>query len=98
MGSITIDAELLKKADIAEKEVVQVINLNNGQRWETYVRYGPPGAVTLNGGGARLGEIGDELFILSYSILPLSDDEASLFKMKTILVDDKNQIKEIKLE
>jgi len=67
-GSITIDEDWLDKVDLIEYEKVQVINLNNGERLETYVIKGNRGskAMCLNGGGARLAQVGDELIILSY--------------------------------
>lgn len=68
-GSIGIDKELLKEVDIFPGEIVQVINLNTGARFETYVDESPKGVCSLQGGAARLGEVGDELIILSYCIM-----------------------------
>jgi aspartate 1-decarboxylase len=65
-GSITIDSALLKRAEIDEYEQVDVVNLNNGNRWTTYVIPGGPGVFTLNGGGARLGLPGDICVIMTY--------------------------------
>ncbi len=69
-GSITIDEELMKLADIREFELVQIANINNGQRLETYVMRGAPGSgsIGLNGAAARLGEIGDLIIIMSYAL------------------------------
>jgi len=69
-GSITIDEELMKLADIREYELVQIANINNGQRLETYVMRGAPGSgsIGLNGAAARLGEIGDLIIIMSYAL------------------------------
>ncbi|MEO0076708.1 MAG: aspartate 1-decarboxylase [candidate division WOR-3 bacterium] len=91
-GSITIDEELLQKADILEGELVQVININNGERFETYAMKGPrhSGVVCLNGGSARLGEVGDELIIISYT--GLETVAARSFEPKKIFVDDNNHI------
>ena len=65
-GSISISAELMRLAGIQPYEQVHVINLNNGQRWITYALPTVDSRFTLNGGGARLGEIGDRCVILSY--------------------------------
>ncbi|MEO0083071.1 MAG: aspartate 1-decarboxylase [candidate division WOR-3 bacterium] len=91
-GSITIDEELLQKADILEGELVQVININNGERFETYAMKGPrhSGVVCLNGGSARLGEVGDELIIISYT--GLETVAARSFEPKKIFVDNNNHI------
>lgn len=91
-GSITIDEELLQKADILEGELVQVINVNTGERFETYAMKGArnSGQVCLNGGSARLGEIGDELIIISYT--GLETVAARSFEPKKIFVDKDNHI------
>ncbi|MEO0072037.1 MAG: aspartate 1-decarboxylase [candidate division WOR-3 bacterium] len=91
-GSLTIDEELLQKADIAENEMVQVINLNTGARFETYVMKGPrnSGMVCLNGGTARLGEVGDELIVISYALV--ESIAARSIEPKKIFVDEKNRI------
>ncbi len=67
-GSITIDKDWMDAAELHEWEKVQVINLNNGERLETYVIPGERGSkqICLNGGGARKAQVGDELIILSY--------------------------------
>ena len=69
VGSITIDADILAKAYIRENEKVQIVNLNNGERLETYVIPGEPGSQVfgLNGPAARKCEVGDTLFIISYA-------------------------------
>lgn len=68
VGSMTIDRGWMDKTGLIENEQVQVVNLNNGKRLETYVIAGERGSRTigLNGPAARLGEVGDELFILAY--------------------------------
>lgn len=93
-GSLTIDATLMKKADILPGEFVQVINVTNGNRFETYAMRGKPnsGAIVLNGGTARLGEIGDEVIIITYC--NLDSLEMKSFKPKVVLVDKKNRIVE----
>lgn len=69
VGSITIDEEIMKQANIRENEKVQVVNLNNGERLETYVIKGAPGSriFGLNGPAARKAEVGDKVFIISYA-------------------------------
>jgi len=71
VGSITIDEDIMDKAQLRENEHVHIVNLNNGERLETYVIPGPRGSKTfaLNGPAARKGEIGDEIFILSYALI-----------------------------
>lgn len=92
-GSITIDQKLLKKADIVPNELVQVVNINNGARFETYVMPGKEnsGVICLNGPAARLGEVGDVLIIISYSWM--EKDKANRFKPKVIYVDKNNKPK-----
>ena len=67
-GSITIDELLMKKANIVPNEKVQVVNLSNGERFETYVIKGEPGSgiIGLNGPAARLALLGDKVHIISY--------------------------------
>ena len=67
-GSITIDEELLEKADILPGEQVHVLNINNGQRFVTYAIAGPrdSGTILLNGPAARLGTAGDKVIVISY--------------------------------
>lgn len=67
VGSVTIDAHLLDAAGIAPYEQLDVINLANGKRWTTYALPGPAGAFTLNGGGARLGLLGDRCVVMTYA-------------------------------
>jgi aspartate 1-decarboxylase len=90
-GSITIDQVLLKKADIIPHELVQVVNVNNGARFETYVIPGKSnsGIICLNGPAARLGEVGDILIIISYSWM--EKKEAEKFKPRVVYVDKNNK-------
>ena len=76
VGSITIDAALMEKANIRENEKVQIVNINNGERLETYVIPGTPGSgiIGLNGPAARRVELGDEIFILSYALINADND------------------------
>ncbi|MGE4357035.1 MAG: aspartate 1-decarboxylase [Candidatus Omnitrophota bacterium] len=90
-GSITIDKDLLEKANILSGERVQILNLNNGMRVETYVIEGKRGSgiICMNGPAARWAEIGDRLIIVSYALL----DEKEIEKLKAIkiFVDEKNK-------
>ena len=88
-GSITIDIELLKLADIHPYEQVSVSNLNNGERFETYAIPGKAGEVCLNGPTARKGMPGDTVIVFSYCLLP--DSEASGFAPRIIKVDASNR-------
>lgn len=90
-GSITIDVEILKKADILPYEKVQVVNNNNGARFETYVIPGKKGSgiICLNGAAARLGEVGDILIIISYC--EMEKEEAVKYRPQIVLVDEKNK-------
>ncbi len=91
-GSITIDKKLMDAADILPNEKVQVLNLNNGARFETYVLVAEAdsGTICLNGPAARLGQVGDLLIIVSYCELEF--EEAKKYKPKVIHVDEKNEI------
>ena len=90
-GSITVDSELLSAANILEGEKVEVLNINNGSRFETYAIAGDPGQVCLNGPAARLGLVGDQIMILSYVLMDPA--EAKKNKIKVIHLDEKNKIK-----
>lgn len=71
VGSITIDEAILEKANILENEKVQVLNLNNGERLETYAIKGPrnSGMVCMNGPAARLAQVGDIVIVISYALM-----------------------------
>jgi len=92
-GSITIDSRLLEAADILAGEKVEIFNLNNGQRIETYAIKGKPGSgvICLNGPSARGACVGDEIIIVCYALA--GKDDCSLIKPKIIKVNDKNRIK-----
>jgi aspartate 1-decarboxylase len=91
VGSITIDAELMKEAGIFVNEKVQVVDVNNGNRLETYALKGEPGSGTicLNGAAARLVHVGDTIIIISYGIMDSSEAEG--FIPKVVQVDGKNR-------
>ncbi|MEW6097159.1 MAG: aspartate 1-decarboxylase [bacterium] len=92
-GSITIDEELLEAADIIPNERVQIVNLNNGVRVETYVMPGKRGSgeICLNGAAARWGEVGDLVIIISYCLM--TDEEARNYTPIVINVDSENKRK-----
>ncbi len=92
-GSITIDKNLLKASDMRPFERVQIVNLHNGTRVETYVLEGQPGSGTIcmNGAAARWAEIGDKVIIISYGLM--TGAEIRKHKPKVIFVDEKNRIK-----
>lgn len=93
-GSITVDRELLDTAGILPYEKVQVVNVNNGSRLETYTIPGEAGerTVCLNGPAARLAAPGDEVIVISYA--QLSPSEARRHHPCVVLVDEENEVKE----
>jgi aspartate 1-decarboxylase len=93
-GSITIDEELLEEAGILPYEKVQVVNVNNGARLETYTIPGEAGerTVCLNGPAARLAAKGDQVIVISYA--EMTPEEAEAFEPRVCLVDDNNDVKE----
>lgn len=90
-GSITIDEELLQKGNMFPGEKVQVLNINNGERAETYIIPGPRGSgvIGLNGALARLAQKGDRLIIIAYCIIP--EEEVAHHRTKVVLVDERNR-------
>ncbi|MFV9566905.1 aspartate 1-decarboxylase [Thermoanaerobacter mathranii] len=90
-GSITIDKDLMELADILPNEKVQVLNINNGARFDTYAIEGKRGSGTIciNGAAARLCQVGDIIIIISYAII--DDEEAKNYKPKVIFVDENNK-------
>ncbi len=95
-GSLTLDRTLMDAADIREYEKVQVVNINNGNRFDTYIIEGPrdSGVVCLNGAAARLASVGDEIILISYG--EFSEEELVNFKPIKIFVDKRNKITEEK--
>jgi aspartate 1-decarboxylase len=91
-GSLTLDLALMEAANMLPYEKVQVVNLNNGQRLETYLIPGKrkSGIVCLNGPAARHGEVGDEVIIITYG--SFDEEEIKKFKPIKIFVDKKNKI------
>jgi len=90
VGSITIDEDLMEAANIIENEKVQVVNINNGERLETYVIKGERGSgeICMNGPAARKATVGDVIIIISYASLDF--EEAKKFKPTLIFPDTAN--------
>lgn len=95
VGSITIDSNLMKSANILEYEKVQIVDVNNGNRLETYVIAGKEnsGVICLNGAAARLVQPEDNVIIMSYCVM--DEAEAETFKPTVVFVNDDNSVKEI---
>lgn len=92
VGSITIDSELMDKAGLIENEKVLVVNICNGERFETYVIPGSRGNgdVCLNGAAARLAQVGDKVIIISFGIF--GDKEGESYNPLIVHIDDKNKV------
>lgn len=92
VGSVTIDEDLMDAANLIEFEKVQVLNINNGERIETYVIKGERGSgiISLNGAAARKGHVGDLIIIVSYASVDF--EEAKNFKPAIVHTDSKNKI------
>jgi aspartate 1-decarboxylase len=92
VGSITIDPDLMKAANLIENEKVEVLNINNGERLETYVISGNRGTgqICLNGPAARKAQIGDLIIIISYATIDF--EEAKKFRPVIIFPDDENRL------
>ena len=84
-GSITIDSSLMAEADLYEYEMVDVVNVNTGGRFSTYVIPGPEGTCCLNGAAARLGEPGDVLIVMAFDLI--DEESASHWKPAVVLMD-----------
>ncbi len=92
MGSITIDQDIIERGDILPYEKVQVVNNNNGARFETYVIAGERGSKTicLNGAAARLVQPGDRIIIMSY--VQVNEEELKDWQPRVIFFDEKNDV------
>ena len=95
VGSITVDPVLMEAAGIIEYEKVQIVDVENGNRFETYTIAGEPGSgmICLNGAAARMVQVKDHIIIMSYC--DMTPDEAFSHKPKVVFVDEENQIKKI---
>jgi aspartate 1-decarboxylase len=93
IGSITIDEELMEAADLMPYERVQVVDIDNGNRLETYVIGGEPGTgiIAMNGAAARLIHKGDKIIIFSFSLM--DEEDARNLKPKIVLVDEFNRVR-----
>lgn len=94
VGSITIDEGLMEAANLIENEKVQIVNINNGERLETYVIKGERGSgqICLNGPAARKAQVGDIIIIISYAHMDF--EEAKMHKPKIIFPDQNNKFVE----
>ncbi len=95
VGSITVDPELMEAAGILEYEKVQIVDVENGSRFETYTIEGEPGSgmICLNGAAARMVQTGDHIIIMSYC--DMTPDEAQVHKPKVVFVDEENKIRRV---
>ena len=93
VGSITIDTDLMRRADLREHEQVHVLDLDNGARFETYVISGGPGDMILNGAAARLISPGDTVIIIAYA--SMTDEDARSHDPHVVFVDKDNRIVEV---
>lgn len=92
IGSITIDEELMEAANILEGEKLQIVNNNNGERFETYAIRGERGSgvICLNGAAARRVQVGDIVIIISYALM--TPEEAKNFRPIAIFPDENNRL------
>lgn len=92
VGSVTIDTELLRESGIMEYEKVQIVDINNGNRFETYTIAGEEGSgiICLNGAAAKCVSVGDKVIIMAYA--NMQPDEARDHKPVVLFVDENNKI------
>ncbi len=92
VGSVTIDEALMEEADFFEGLKVQIVNINNGERFETYVLRGErnSGMICLNGPAARKVQLGDIIIIWAYGMM--EETEARAYKPKLVFVDENNKM------
>lgn len=91
-GSLTLDPLLMEAAGLVPFEQVHVLNLNNGERFETYLIEGERGSgtVCVNGAAARLVQVGDPVIVLAYALVP--EDELADFTARIVFVDEHNRV------
>lgn len=91
VGSVTIDGALMERAGLLEYEQVQIVNINNGARFETYTIRGEAdsGLICLNGAAARQAQVGDRVIIMAYA--RMSPEEAAGFRPKVLFLDEANR-------
>lgn len=92
VGSITVDEELLEQAGILEYEQVQIVDINNGSRFETYTIAGERGSgmICLNGAAARCVSVGDKIILMAYA--QMDSTEAKTHKPTVVFVDEENHV------
>ena len=95
VGSITIDKTLMDNSNILEYEKVQIVDIDNGNRFETYAIAGDAGSgvMCINGAAARCVQPGDKIIIMTYCLI--NQEEAKKFKPTVVFIDETNNIKEI---
>ena len=95
VGSITLDSELMRRADILENEQVHVLDIDNGNRFETYAIPGGPGDCCLNGAAARLVQPGDRVIVITYA--EYEDAELDDYAPKVVHVDSRNRAVDVEM-
>ena len=95
VGSITIDADLMEQAGILEYEQVQIVDIDNGSRFETYTIAGEPGSgvFCLNGAAARCVSVGDKIILMSYA--DMTPEEAAMHRPKVVFLGEDNVVQQI---
>lgn len=95
VGSITIDPKLMEAAGILEYENVQIVDIENGNRFETYTITGEPGSgmICLNGAAARQVQVEDHIIIMAYA--QMTPEEAKEYRPSVVFVDEKNAVKKV---
>ena len=95
VGSITVDPELMEQAVILDYELVLIVDVENGNRFETYTIAGEPGSgmICLNGAAARQAQVGDHVIIMCYC--QMTPEEAKDHKPKVVFVDEQNHISRV---
>ena len=95
VGSVTLDPDLMRSADLLSGELVHVLDVDNGARFETYVIEGRPGSgeVCLNGAAARLVHVGDRVIVVSYGVY--DESELEWHEPRVVHVDERNAIVQV---
>jgi len=95
VGSITVDEALMEAAGIFEYEKVQIVDIDNGKRFETYVIAGErnSGMICLNGAAARMVQVGDKVILMAYA--DMTPEEAKTHAPKVVFVNEKNQVQRV---
>ncbi len=90
-GSLAVDSNLMEMADLYPNEKIQIVNVNTGARFETYVIPGEPGSgiIGVNGGAARLASVGDVILVISYALM--EDHSARTYTPKVFMLDKNNR-------